>query len=58
MYWITVLAEICFRAKPIIASPLVREPGFDLARTADQAGCSRYVLALPLLVPGVFADHA
>src|SRR5215218_5763524 len=30
MYWITVLAEICFRAKPIMASPIVREPGFDL----------------------------
>jgi hypothetical protein len=30
MYWIPVLAEICFRAKPIMASPIVREPGFDL----------------------------
>jgi hypothetical protein len=31
MYWITVLAEICFRAKLIMASPIVvREPGFDL----------------------------
>jgi hypothetical protein len=31
MYWILVLAEICFGAKPIMASPIVvREPGFDL----------------------------
>lgn len=57
MYWIPVLAEISFRAKLIMASPIVREPGFDLACTADQARCSHYVLALPLLVPGVFADH-
>ena len=52
MYWITVLAEICFRAKPIMASPLVREAGFDLARTADQARCSRYVLSCLCLCLG------
>jgi hypothetical protein len=58
MYWITVLAEICFRAKPIMASPIVCEPGFDLvSHRADQARCSHYVLALPLLVPGVVANH-
>jgi hypothetical protein len=57
MYWIPVLAEICFKAKPIMASPIVREPGFDLVRTADQARCSHYVLDLPPLVPGVFANH-
>ena len=58
MYWISVLAEICFRAKPIMASPIVREPGFDLvSHRADPARCSHYVLALPLLVPGVFANH-
>jgi hypothetical protein len=58
MYWIPVLAEICFRAKPIMASPIERELGFDLvSHRADQARCSRYVLALPLLVPGVFANH-
>jgi hypothetical protein len=58
MYWIPVLAEICFRAKPIMASPIVREPGFDLvSHRADQVRCSRYVLALLLLVPGVLANH-
>ena len=25
-----MLAEICFEAKPIGASPIVREPGFDV----------------------------
>jgi hypothetical protein len=57
MYWITVLAEICFRAKPIMASPIVREPGFDLVSHSRSARCSHYVLALPLLVPGVLANH-
>jgi hypothetical protein len=58
MYWISVLAALCLRAKPIMASPIVRESGFDLvSHRADQARCSRYVLALPLLVPGVFANH-
>jgi hypothetical protein len=58
MYWISVLAEICFRAKPIMASPIVGESGFDLvSHRADQARCSHYVLALPLLVPEVFANH-
>ena len=58
MYWIPVLAEICFRAKPIMASSIVCEPGFDLvSHRAGQDRWSRYVLALPLLVPGVFANH-
>jgi hypothetical protein len=29
MYWIPVLAEICFGAKPIMASAIVRKTGFD-----------------------------
>jgi len=29
IYRIPVLAEICFEAKPIKASPIVRELGFD-----------------------------
>jgi hypothetical protein len=41
-----------------MASPIVGESGFDLvSHRAGQDRCSRYVLALPLLVPGVFANH-
>src|SRR5215211_4439975 len=50
MYWITVLAEICFRAKP--ASRTRGEAGFDLARTADQIRCSHYVLSCLCLCLG------
>src|SRR5215217_82605 len=36
---------------------LCASPASTWSRTADQARCSHYVLALPLLVLGVFANH-
>jgi hypothetical protein len=41
MYWIRVLAEICFGAKPIMASSIVREPGFDLVSHSRSAPAVR-----------------
>jgi hypothetical protein len=53
-----VLAGICFGAKPIMASPMVRALLRPRLAWQIRARCSRYDLALPLLVPGVLANHA
>ena len=37
MYWIPVLAGICFGAKPIKASPIMREPDFVSRRRSAPA---------------------